>query len=55
MKAKVIKAYPDRITKKFYTKGKIINFDEKRIEELVNKGIVEIYKETKSKSQEISD
>lgn len=55
MKAKVIKSYPDKMTKKFYRKDTIIEFEEKRIEELINKGIVEPYKEVKSKSQEISD
>lgn len=57
MKAKVIKSYPDKITDRWYNKGKIVDFEEKRIEELVNKGIVEKYKEPKSKNElkEISD
>ena len=57
MKAKVIKGYPDRITKKFYIKNTIVDFEEKRIQELVDKGIVELYKEPKVKkeSPEISD
>ena len=57
MKAKVIKSYPDRITKKFYTKDKIVDFSEERIKELIEKGKVELYKEPKVKqeSPEISD
>lgn len=57
MKAKVLKSYPDKITDRWYNRGKIVDFDEKRIEELVNKGIVEKYKEPKSKNElkEISD
>lgn len=57
MKAKVLKSYPDKITNRWYNRGKIVDFDEKRIEELVNKGIVEKYKEPKSKNElkEISD
>ena len=56
MKAKVVKGYPDKITNKWYNKGNIVDFDEKRIQELVDKGIVEIYKEPKkNKVQEISD
>jgi len=56
MKAKVIKGYPDKITNKWYNEGTIVEFDEKRIQELVEKGIVEIYKESKkNKEQEISD
>lgn len=49
MKAKVIKSYPDKITNRWYNKDEIVDFDEKRIAELVNKGIVEIYKESKPK------
>ena len=57
MKARVIKGYPDRITKRFYLKDTIVDFDEKRIQELIDKGIVELYKEPKSKkeSPETSD
>lgn len=57
MKAKVLKSYPDKITNRWYNEGEIVNFEEKRIEELVNKGIVEKYKEPKSKNElkEISD
>lgn len=47
MKAKVIKSYPDKITNKWYNKGEIVDFEEKRIEELVNKGIVEQIKKEK--------
>lgn len=47
MKAKVLKSYPDKITNKWYNKDEIVDFDEKRIEELVNKGIVEKVKEKK--------
>ena len=57
MEAKVLKGYPDRITKKFYIKDTIVDFDEKRIQELIDKGIVELHKEPKSKkeSPETSD
>lgn len=57
MKAKVIRGYPDRITKKFYTKDKIVDFSEERIKELIEKGKVELYKEPKVKkeSPEISN
>ena len=34
MKAKVIKSYPDKITDRWYNRGEIVDFDEKRIEEL---------------------
>ena len=47
MQAKVLKGYPDRITNKWYNKDEIVDFDEKRIEELVNRGIVEKVKEKK--------
>lgn len=55
MKARVLKGYPDRITKKWYIKDEIVDFDEKRIKELSDKGIVEEYKEPKKPKQEISD
>lgn len=57
MKARVLKGYPDRITKRFYTENEIVDFDEVRIEELVNKGLVEVCKEPKAKKnkQETSD
>ncbi|MGM9881582.1 MAG: hypothetical protein ACI31S_01920 [Bacilli bacterium] len=57
MKARVLRDYPDKITNRWYKKDEIVDFDEKRIEELVNKGIVEVYKEPKSKKEikEISD
>lgn len=47
MKAKVLKSYPDKITNRWYNKGEIVNFEEKRIEELVNKGIVKQIKKEK--------
>ncbi len=47
MKAKVLKSYPDKITNRWYNKGEIVDFEEKRIEELVNKGIVEKIKKEK--------
>ena len=57
MKARVLKGYPDKITKKFYVKDTIVDFDETRIKELMDKDIVEFYKESKSKkeSPETSD
>lgn len=55
MKARVLKGYPDRITKKWYNKDEIVEFDEIRIKELLDKGIVEEYKEPKKPKQEISD
>lgn len=57
MKARVLKGYPDKITKKFYVKDTIVDFDETRIKELMDKDIVEFYKEPKSKkeSPETSD
>lgn len=57
MKAKVLKSYPDKITNKWYNKYEIVDFDEKRIKELMDKGIVEPYKESKPKkeSPETSD
>ncbi len=47
MKAKVIKSYPDKITDRWYNRGEIVDFDEKRIEELEKKGIVEKIKKEK--------
>lgn len=57
MKARILKGYPDKITKKFYVKDTIVDFEEKRIQELIDKGIVELYKEPKQKkeSPETSD
>lgn len=57
MKARVLKSYPDKITEKWYNENEIVDFEEKRIKELANKGIVEIYKEPKPKKEpkEISD
>jgi len=57
MKAIVLKGYPDKVTKKFYKKDTIVDFEKNRIKELMDKGIVEIYKEPKPKSEspEISD
>lgn len=51
MKARVLKGYPDKITNRWYKKDEIVDFDEKRINELVNKGIVEVYKEKKIKKE----
>ena len=48
MKAKVIKSYPDKITDRWYNRGEIVDFDEKRIEELEKKGIVEKIKKEKA-------
>lgn len=47
MKAKVLKSYPDKITNRWYNKNEIVDFEEKRIQELVNKGIVEKIKKEK--------
>lgn len=47
MKAKVLKGYPDKITNIWYNKDEIVDFDEKRIEELEKKGIVEKIKKVK--------
>lgn len=47
MKARVLRDYPDKITNRWYNEGEIVNFEEKRIEELVNKGIVEQIKKEK--------
>ena len=47
MKAKVLRGYPDKIKNRWYNKGEIVDFEEKRIEELVNKGIVEKIKKEK--------
>ena len=47
MKARVLKGYPDKITNIWYNKDEIVNFDEKRIEELEKKGIVEKIKKEK--------
>jgi hypothetical protein len=47
IKAKVLKSYPDKITNRWYNEGEIVNFEEKRIEELVNKGIVKQIKKEK--------
>lgn len=57
MKARVLKGYLDKITKKFYLKDTVVNFNETRIKELIDKGIVELYKEPKQKkeSPETSD
>lgn len=51
MKARVLKGYPDRITKKFYAKDTIVDFDETRIKELMDKEIVGFYKEPKPKKE----
>lgn len=55
MKARVLRGYPDKLTKKWYNKNEIVDFDEKRINELVNKGIVEVYKEKKIKKEVSED
>lgn len=55
MKARVLKSYPDKITNRWYKKDEIVDFDEKRIEELVNKGLVEVYKEKKIKKEASED
>lgn len=47
MKAKVLKGYPDKLTNRWYNKNEIVDFEEKRIQELVNKGIVEKIKKEK--------
>ena len=50
MKAKVKRSYPDKITNKWYNKDEIVDFEESRINELSEKGIVEKIKE---KTQEV--
>ncbi len=52
MKAKVLKGYPDKLTNRWYKKNEIVDFEEKRIEELVDKGIVEKIKRSKIEIQE---
>ena len=47
MKAKVKRSYPDKITNKWYNKDEIVDFNEERINELAEKGIVEKIKEKK--------
>lgn len=49
MKAKVIKSYPDKITNKWYNKDKVVDFEEKRVKELVEKGIVSLIQDKKEK------
>lgn len=55
MKAKVIKSYPDKITNRWYNKGEIVDFEEKRIEELINKKIVEKISEKKDKVEVLEE
>lgn len=49
MKAKVIKSYPDKITNKWYSKDEVVDFEEKRVKELVEKGIVSLIQDKKEK------
>ena len=49
MKAKVIKSYPDKITNKWYNKDEVVDFEEKRVKELVEKGIVSLIQDKKEK------
>lgn len=51
MKARVLRDYPDKITNRWYKKDEIVNFDDVRIKELIEKGLVEIYKEPKQKQE----
>ena len=52
MEAKVLCDYPDKITKRWYKKDEIVDFDEKRIKELSDKGIVEVLKKETPKKKE---
>ena len=45
MKAKIISAFIDRITRKYYNIGEIIEVDEVRFNELVAKNKIEPYGE----------
>lgn len=49
MKAKVIKSYPDKKTNRWYNKDEVVDFEEKRVKELVEKGIVSLIKDKKEK------
>lgn len=49
MKAKVIKSYPDKKTNRWYSKDEVVDFEEKRVKELVEKGIVSLIKDKKEK------
>ena len=49
MKAKVLRGYPDKITNMWYNKDEIVDFEEKRIKELVEKGIVSLIQDKKEK------
>lgn len=49
MKAKVIKSYPDKITNRWYNKDEVVDFEEKRVKELVEKGIVSLIQDKKEK------
>lgn len=49
MKAKVLRGYPDKITNRWYNKDEIVDFEEKRIKELVEKGIVSLIQDKKGK------
>lgn len=49
MKAKVIKSYPDKITNRWYNKDEVVDFEEKRVKELVEKGIVSLIQDKKKK------
>lgn len=51
MKAKVLKSYPDKITKRFYNEGEIVDFDNNRIQELTEKKIVTVLRENKTKKE----
>lgn len=49
MKAKVIKSYPDKITNRWYNKDEVVDFEEKRVKELVEKGNVSLIQDKKEK------
>ena len=55
MKARVLRDYPDKITNRWYKKDEIVDFDEKRTKELIDKVIVEAYKEKKNKKEVSED
>ena len=51
MKARVLKGYPDSKTKIYYNENEIVDFNRERIEFLVSRGLVEVYKEPKPKKE----
>ena len=45
MKAKIISAFIDKITRKYYNIGEVVEFGEERFKELIEKNKIEAHEE----------